>query len=144
MERNAKRLYIIGNALLPVFAVLILLVRPLSKRLPVLFGGCFLHDWLHLYCAFCGGTRAMEDLVRLNVVEALRHNALVVLLVLCFLIWDVTALIRMLKGHARWWAIPQKSGLIVTVALVAYLVVRNVMMIVWQYDPVGDLGRFWL
>ena len=144
MERHAKKLYIVGNALIPVLALLIPLVRPLSDRLPSFLGGCFMHDWLHLYCAFCGGTRAMESLVRLDLRAACQHNPLVVLLVGALIVWDIVALIRMLRKQARWWAIPACSGVVLIVLMIGYMVVRNLLLIAFSYDPVGDLGQFWL
>ena len=105
--------------------------------------GCFLHDYLFLYCAFCGGTRSLEALIGADVVAAFRYNALVPCLVLLTLVLDVIALIRLLRGEKKLLVLPKRSWIALVGLLVGYALLRNYLMIAEGYDPLGDLGAFW-
>ena len=123
-------------ALFPVYRWLLSLVN--AEKL-----GCFLHDRLFLYCPLCGGTRAVGELLRLNFVGALRANALVVLLIVCLLVADTVALVRLLRGHERLLPLPNRSWIFLLVLLLGFAVLRNWLMIAYGIDPTGDLGWIW-
>lgn len=105
--------------------------------------GCFFHDYLHLYCAFCGGTRAISSLLHLQIIEAFRYNALVVGLALGALVLDVIAFVRLLQDKKPLFKYPRWGWIAVICLLVAFFVLRNLLMIVWGIDPTGDLGAIW-
>ena len=85
MKQLSKKLYIGMHVLIFAAVIAFPFLQNLAKCLPKLFSGCILHDLLLLYCPFCGGTRATEALLRLDILNALRANAFVVLFFLCFL-----------------------------------------------------------
>ena len=111
-------------------------------RLPFL-KGCFLHDYLHLYCAFCGGTRSVGALLRLDFAAMLQYNALVPLLLLALVAVDVLALVRLLRGREQLFELPRWCWIAGIAVPVGYAILRNYLMIAHGYDPVGDLGVFW-
>ena len=39
---------------------------------------CILHDWLHIYCPLCGGTRAVDAMLHFHFDDALRFHPVVV------------------------------------------------------------------
>ena len=145
IDRRAAKRYIWLHAGLIVAVALFPLYwyATQSLSIPILNGGCFLHDYLFLYCAFCGGTRSVGALLRFDVVSAMRYNALVPPLVLLGLVLDVFALVRLLRGEKRLLRLPKWSWIAAIAVLIAYAVLRNYLMIAHGYDPVGDLGRFW-
>ena len=106
-------------------------------------GGCFLHDLFHLYCAFCGGTRCLGALLRLDLGAAFAYNALIPILILFALVVDAVALIRLLRGRSRLVTVPAWTWVALCVLLLGYVILRNYLMIARGYDPVGDLGIFW-
>jgi hypothetical protein len=64
--------------LLPVLVLFLLLV--LDPGASGLFPRCVFHEVTGLHCFGCGGQRAVDAVLGGNVVQALSHNALVVLL----------------------------------------------------------------
>lgn len=106
-------------------------------------GGCFLHDLLHLYCAFCGGTRCLDALLHLDFVAAFSYNALIPVLILFALGVDAVALVRLLRGRRRLIPVPLWTWVVLLFVLIGYVILRNYLMIAHGYDPVGDLGSFW-
>ena len=145
IDRQAVKQYIklhvgLGIAIL-LFPLYVWIMEHLS--LPLFNGRCVFHDYLFLYCAFCGGTRSMSALLRFDFVSAFQYNALVPILVLLAIALDVVALIRLLRGEEKLLPQPQRSWIVMVVVLIGYAVLRNYLMITEGYDPIGDLGVFW-
>ena len=138
-----------GRGFLKVHACLLLacLLFPLyvllaERAFPFLFG-CFFHDRLHLYCSFCGGPRAVSALLRLELLEALRYNALVVGIALGALVLDAIAFWRLCKQKTPIFLYPRWGWIAMICLLVAFWILRNLLMIFFGIDPTGDLGAFW-
>ena len=125
-------------------AMLFPLYEWITSRLSLPFlRGCFLHDYLHVYCAFCGGTRSVGAFLRFDFAAMLQYNALVPLLLLALIAVDVIALMRLLRGEEKLFDLPRWCWIAGIVALIGYAILRNYLMIAHGYDPVGDLGAFW-
>lgn len=143
LERSAKKFYVLAHVL--ALASVLLFRRVVSSASVLLhpFVGCFLHDFLHLYCPFCGGTRAVSALLRLDLLAAFRYNAFVCVFAFCVVVWDLMTLIRMLRKQVKWWSVPHWSWIALVIFFCAFFVLRNLLMIFCGYDPTGDLGIFW-
>ena len=122
---------------------LFFLYRLISELLPSGMTGCILHDRLFLYCPLCGGTRATEALLRLDVLEALRCNAFVVLVFFLFLFGEAVAWLRYLSHREPILRIPAWCWVVLAVLLLTFWILRNYLMIAHGIDPTGDLGRLW-
>lgn len=142
-KRKDGRLFLRIHLCLLLACLVFPLYLRLAGRIPSFFFECFLHDYLHLYCAFCGGTRAASALLHLQVGEALRYNALVVGLAVGALVWDGIAFIRLLKNKKPIFPYPRWGWIAVIGLLVAFFVLRNLLMILLGIDPTGDLGVLW-
>ena len=140
---SAHWIYIGLHAAIPVFFFAAPLLRLLAGKLPSFLTGCLLHNFFHLYCPLCGGTRAVEALTQGEVLVAWHYNAAVMIFLCGLLVYDAVCLIRMLLGKAGWWSLPQKSWIFVAALFLGYAVLRNLLMIVWGIDPVGDLAWYW-
>ena len=130
-----------------VIAVAVALLFPLYTRYAefLSFGvfDCLLHDLFFVYCPLCGGTRATEALMRLDVAEALRCNALVVLAVPFVLFLYLRAWRRLLRGSTHLWQTPAWVWIAAVSAMVLFGIARNVLMIGFGIDPLGDLWSVW-
>lgn len=145
--KAAKRpiyLYIGIHLAIPLIALLAKIFSLYAQKTPTTpFSGCWVHDFLFLYCPLCGGTRATGALARFDIAEAFRYNAAVVIFAFLFLIVDIVLLVRLLRKKEKWWSIPLWCWLAVVGLFAGYTVLRNVLMIFWGIDPVGDLAVFW-
>lgn len=139
-----KRLIILHGAM-AALALLMLAYKWASEvsakalfRLPY----CLTHELFHLYCPLCGGTRAVAALLRLDIVSALRYNPLVVAFALGLVIYDAVALVRVFGGGG----LPRVkiNWLAVTLAVVGYSALRNILMIAFGIDPLGELLPYYL
>ncbi len=143
MNRKAAKQYVLLHVILAaaalLFPVYVRLAEGISAGLPT----CFLHDFLFLYCPLCGGTRAVSALLRFDFPAALRYNAFVVALIAAALIYDAVALVRLLRGKERLWRVPGWLWIAAVAVMVVFGIVRNVLMIGWGIDPLGDLSIIW-
>ena len=93
--------------------------------------------------ALCGGTRAAEALLRLNLTDALRCNALVVAALPVALVFYLRAWRRLLRGESSLWRAPAWVWIAAVSVMVLFGVARNVLMIGFGIDPLGDLWPVW-
>ena len=107
----------------------------LGFSLPV----CLLHDLFFLYCPFCGGTRAVSDLLAGDLVSAFWANAAVVLS-LPLLIWtDARALVLMIGKKPVSPLFPFSPWLF-PILFGAFFVLRNALLLL-GIDFLGDFTR---
>lgn len=106
---------------------------------------CYFHDWLHLYCFGCGGTRAIKALLNFQLVDAFMCNPLVIYGILLFLYYYIGSWFRYFSHpwkkyfkYRKWMENFSK------VILIGVLVLRNVLLVFWQIDYLGELKQFWI
>ncbi|MBQ7334872.1 MAG: DUF2752 domain-containing protein [Clostridia bacterium] len=141
--RKSRKYFLILH--LAALAVILFfpLYRAIAGAMPSFLSQCVLHDRLFLYCPVCGGTRAVDALLHLDVVGALRYNPLVTIGILILLIADFVAWVRFFRHEPPFLRFPQWSWVVMAVVLVGYAVLRNYLMIAHGIDPTGDLVDFW-
>lgn len=105
------------------------------------FYHCFMHDVMHLYCPFCGGTRAARALVLFRFSEALSLNSGVFVALLAFLVLDVRALWMLCKKREG-ELFPPKAGAFAVLWFFLYGVGKNAALLS-GVDVTGDLLPFW-
>lgn len=143
MARSARRrAFLWAHLGLFLAAVLFFCYALLVGRfLPERFWHCLMHDVLHLYCPLCGGTRAARALASFHVMEAIHLCPTVLCLVPLLVLLDVRAFFLLCRGSDR--SLFPRSAIFLTLALLlAGTVLRNVLML-YGYDPAGELAAFW-
>ena len=143
MNRNAVKKMILLHGVLLAGILLFPLYVWISEQITSVIPGCLLHDWFLIYCPLCGGTRAVEALLRLDFLSALRYNAFVVLLAVTAVAFYVMAWIRLKKREDRLFLVPKWLWVVYAVLLLVFFVVRNLLMVGFGMDPLGDLHWFW-
>lgn len=99
---------------------------------------CPLHDLLRVYCPLCGGSRAILSLFRFDFADAFRSNPAVLLSLPVLLFYYVRALIVFARGGAFSYRIPRKWTVALLLLFAAFFVLRNVLLIAFGIDPLGD------
>ena len=110
---------------------------------PHQLSGCLMHDLAFLYCPVCGGTRAVRAMLSFDFLTALRCNAAVTLSVPLFAVLDIVSWRRFFKGENPFFKIPVWGWVLFASAIALFFVGRNLLMILFGFDPMGDLGFFW-
>lgn len=99
---------------------------------------CPLHDLLKIYCPLCGGSRAILSLFRFDLPGAFRANPAVLLSLPVLLFYYVRALVIFARGGAFSFRIPRKWTVALLCLFAAFFVLRNVLLIAFGIDPLGD------
>ncbi len=105
---------------------------------------CVIHDICKLYCPSCGGTRAFDALLQLDFGAAVRYNVFLVSLPVMLAALDLLMLVMILKNKRSIARCAITALCIVALWLVVFFVCRNLLMIFAGFDPVGDLGAYWI
>jgi hypothetical protein len=138
--KRAWRNWLLFNLLLLLLAAGIALYLFLLREAGLPFR-CLFTATSHLYCPGCGCTRAVEALLRLDIVTSLTANPLALLLLLLLLYYEVT-LTRSLKKDSR-VHVSKWPAILFAYALPAYFLLRNLLLICFHIDPLGDLIQYW-
>lgn len=147
LKKEQLKKLICLNALTLLFvlvtAVSALGIKYVNSRLPwgIYLPYCLTHDLLRLYCPFCGCTRAGLALFRLDVVGSLAANPTVILFCLEYFAYNAVSAVFILRGKklpslARW-------GVAFGIFLLVLSAVRNILMIFFGFDTLGELVGFW-
>ena len=143
MKRSAVIKFVCFHAAFALVAAFFSLYVRIARLITLIVPGCALHDFLRIYCPFCGGTRAIEALLAFDPISALRCNALVVALLILSAVLYVIAWVRLCRGETRLLSIPAWGWTTLLVVTILFGIVRNLLMILWGIDPLGDLQVFW-
>lgn len=138
------RLYTIFNGCILAAGLLFLVFYDFFNELASKYSVCFIHNVLHLYCPGCGGTRAFILLLTGHPIQSFLANPVFVYLVPTVLFYEVKA------GYAAYkneYSVYEKTNtyplVFLPVLLLSTAVVRNVLMVVWGVDFLGDLVQYW-
>ncbi len=106
---------------------------------------CFFPKYLHLYCPGCGGTRAINYLLEGKVVESVLANPVPVCAIpVMFRVWGAL-LYNSVYGYKKKlfliFSNPEIWG--VFAAFILYGIVRNVLLVAFHIDYLGDLAGYW-
>lgn len=132
------RPFVLFCALLFLFLLGGVAYLSLAVQMPALFACRFAHN-LHLYCPGCGGSRALYALLRLDFLASLAANP-ALLLGLAVLGYYAVAFFRhgRRRGRVSVW-----PAILFAAFLVAYFLLRNILLVFAGFDPLGDMIKYW-
>jgi|LSQX01.3.fsa_nt_gb hypothetical protein len=87
---------------------------------------CLFHEVTSLYCPGCGMSRALISLVQLNIYQAIRYNALVIVLVPVFIIYLILKIESYINNRPMRFKVPNYIIIIALIVVVLYGVLRNI------------------
>lgn len=111
MKLNYKNSLILAIGILSIIVLL-----KCDIRIP-----CFFHTITGLFCPGCGGTRAMEAIFNLKIYQALRYNALIILLLPFAIPYIIYRFI--LNGKKR---IPDMIWIFLLIITIIFGIIRNI------------------
>lgn len=106
----------------------------------LIFGNCFVREYLHIYCPGCGGTRAIIELLHFHILESIYMNPVPICMIFDFILAAATRNAeRRMDQIARYsrWRITSK--IVLLVILFGNMIVKNVLLIGFGIDLLGDI-----
>lgn len=139
-KNRLKSFWIFHLTLLALFGLTVgcffLFSRLRARGIPVVT--CPLHDLVHLYCPFCGGSRAILSLLRFDFPTALRANSAVLLSLPVLFAFYLRALISFFRGAPFSFRIPRGWTVALLCLFALFFLVRNILLFTVGFDPTGD------
>ena len=142
-EKKSGRIFLICNGILLLMLAALPLWKLFVGAMPRWMSGCLLHDRFFLYCPVCGGTRAVDSLLRLDLFSAFAFNPFVSACILALLAVDIVAWARFFQKKRPLFPVPAWVWICLAASMLLYGVLRNYLMIAHGIDPTGDLVGFW-
>ena len=86
---------------------------------------------------------AIFALLELDVFGALRYNSFIFYLAFAAIAYDVKVGVCAFRGRDDAFAMPNWLIWLTAVLFALFFVGRNILMIAWEIDPIGDLVGYW-
>lgn len=140
--KNEKNIFAAATLMLALGLLFTLLVFGGIIRIPEY--PCLFKILAHLYCPGCGGTRAFEYMITGHFLKSLMANPSVIYCSALFLWYYAgTAVALITRGRTRIFH-PSLWMLVVFLCIFAgFFILRNVFLVFFHVDMLGDLSRFW-
>lgn len=106
---------------------------------------CGIHDMFHIYCPGCGGTRAVYSLLKLHIVESFMEHPMVLFTAVILADYYIGAIITLIrKNGKRYYYLRTWFCYVALGIVIVNFIVRNVLLIRFHYDYMGDLINYWM
>lgn len=92
-----------------------------------------------LYCPGCGGSRALEELLKFDIVNSLRLNPIVLLLFITLIFLTVTYVLEKKKTGNKNYSLIRRNYLVIFLVFwLVFSIIRNILLIFFDIDMIGD------
>lgn len=100
---------------------------------------CIIHKCFKVYCPGCGGTRAVVELLHLNLAKSLYYNPIVILLFLDIIFIAALKVKKKIYPEKRKnYTIRMVSNIFILIIWLSFSVVRDYLLIFKNIDMIGD------
>lgn len=139
--RKKRLIYfaVINISLLMTALSLVTLAKAVSGTPFSLVTDCPSHIMFGIYCPLCGGTRAISSILRGDILLSLVYNPAVLPAIISFIIYDISALIAILKNKDKILKVHKAVWISILVILGVNWIVRNALLVIWDIDYIYSL-----
>ena len=124
------------NVLL-LYKVLIMIFRLLEK---LKHSSCIIKEKFHIYCPGCGGTRALEALLKGNPVHSLYYNPMIIILIIYIVSIVITRILESRNNDKNYYQIRKYIRVFTLLIWLVYFIARNILLRVFGIDLLGDFS----
>ena len=104
------------------------------------FKGCSIRRIFHIYCPFCGGTRALKEFLKLHILNSVKCNPVVLMIVIYIVIFFVMYLLEHRYYYKnRFMKHRLCIAYIMFGLLIIFTVIRNISVHYFGIDYLGDI-----
>lgn len=141
MKQEWRTFIIVTAGCLLVLLIAVIWEHSVIKALPV---GCPFQRVLHIYCPGCGGTRASFHMLHLHPIKSFLYHPIVPFAVLILADYFIGAIITLIKRNGRrYYYLKDWFCYIALVIVLGNFIIRNVLLIGFHIDYIGDLLQYW-
>ena len=105
---------------------------------------CIFNNKFHFYCPGCGGTRALNSLLKLSLLDSFLCHPIVLYLAFIFIYYYVKAAIFLLakKEYPKFHFNYSVLYIGLSIIIINFLL-KNILAIYFNIDYLGDISSFW-
>lgn len=146
ISKSEKTLYIIWSAVLFAGILFFIFYHLFDMQLYTGNRPCGFKYIFHLYCAGCGGTRAVDCFLHGKLIRSFLYHPAVVYIAGFFISYYIPTTLRMIglirKKINDMIYVSILIGLLVIIIL--NVVLRNVLMVNYGLDYIGECVKYWI
>ena len=107
--------------------------------------GCTMKHMFHIYCPGCGGSRSLVFLFKLRLISAMRAYPPMFFLLFFLFDIDIRAALSIIKDDRKYIdSFKLNSLIIIPIVIMCHFIIRNILLIKFGVDPLGDLIAFYI
>lgn len=101
---------------------------------------CFFKNYFSLYCPGCGGSRVLHALLRLKILKSIKLYPPLIISLIPILAYDVRLSLFLIKRDEKYIKnFRFLSFLIIPAAVILFFFFRNILLLCFGIDPIGDI-----
>lgn len=101
---------------------------------------CVFREKFHFYCPGCGGTRALNTLLHFQIIDSLRYNPILIIILIDILFSIISKYIEIIKQQRyKYYMLRFKGKVYILIFLIGYTIIRNILLILFRIDLLGDI-----
>lgn len=128
-----------------IAALILVLLWEYLPCIQFLKGPCFFHEVLHVYCPGCGGTRAVYELLQLKLWRSFVDHPLVIFTAAILVEYYIGEIITLIcRNGKRYYYVRVWFCYVALGIIVVNVVLKNVLLIGFHIDLIGDLLKYWI
>ena len=106
------------------------------------FKGCSIRRIFHIYCPFCGGTRALKEFLKLHLLNSVKCNPIILMIFIYIIILGVMYFLEHRYYYKKRF-LKQRLYIayIMFGLLILFTVIRNINVHCYGIDYLGDIIR---
>lgn len=135
--------FILFNSAILLGAAALMPYRRLADGALKNFIFCFWNRYMHIYCPTCGITRVFDSVLHLRFAEAAKENICILALILLTAYFDIRAFVALLRHEEKIFKVKLVYLWIFLACLIIHAIVRNILLIRFGIDPLGDNLAYW-
>ena len=104
--------------------------------------GCFVREKFHIYCPGCGGSRGLREFLKFNFISSFILFPPIDISAILVLFYDARLSLSLIKKDTSYTDNYRfYPFLLIPVSLLLNFIVRNVLLIFFKIDYIGDIMR---
>jgi hypothetical protein len=137
MKKDIKRtvfiLFIINGSLLLISLIYVVLFS--LDKIFIVGDRCSFQSLFGIYCPGCGGSRSLAALFKFDILSSLSFYPPILISIFTIIYYDVRLVLSFFFDlkQSKYWLF-----LLIPISIILNFIIRNVLLLVFEIDTVGD------
>lgn len=139
-----KTLFIISSIFIFLGIIFTIIFNLFNLKINLSPIPCILNSKFHIYCPGCGGTRALNSLLKLSLLDSLLYHPIILYSICIFIYYYIKIAILLLRKKEYKKSKFKYIALYIGLAIIIInFILKNILAIYFNIDYLGDILSFW-